>query len=464
MAVIDLRNRGPSPVQQGLDTLLNFLVQKQQLDLQKEEQKIRQADFKMRQETFQFEKQEREEQRTLAQGRVNNILRRAQAGDPEALQVIQQSPLGAAARGGQGQQIARLTQGLGQRGAPNIPSPIEALQERVRLQRLRADVVGGPGGQAIGRALDVGELGGTVSMQDAIADPAGTAARLRATNAATRLNEANAGLAEERLNRPDTQAFNAAMTVWKAGAPNRLTWGQALREVGLPPVEGGIDPSAVFVDPTQSAVASAAAAKDASFFVQMTDANININRLVEKTGGLTKLASFRRAITPDGLLSQGMAMTMNIFLDPDQQELVQAQLLFSNLFRFSLSGQQSGVTEATRLQVIVAEEVGDSEQVKAAKRKTREIMIDVVGLRAQGTVSRTEAMDIIIARSQGLPPAAMSALRAQRADAVLSDAIEAGGGQVFTSASSAPSTPATVVDDMAMTEDALQRMISGSNR
>jgi len=459
MAIIQV----PDALSQLPETLLQILVNKQRLEQSAEDLKLRQSEFKMRQEEFTFEKQEREEQRTLAQGRVNEILRRAQAGDPQALQVIQQSPLGAAARGGQGQQIAQLTQGLGQRGAQGAPSPIEALQERVRLQRLRAGVVAGPGGQAIGRALDVGELGGTVSMQDAIADPAGTAARLRETNAATRLNEANAGIAEERLRRPDTQAFNSAFNIWKAGAPDRLTWGRALREVGLPPVEDGINPNAVFVDPARSASANAEATKQAGFFVQMTAANNDINRLVEKTGGLTKLASFRRAITPDGMVSQAVAMGLNIALSPDQQELVQAQLLFSNLFRFSLSGQQSGVTEATRLQVVVAEEVGDSEQVEAAKRKTREIMIDVTRMRAEGGITRTQGMDIIIARSQALPPSAIAVLRQQRADAVLADAIEAGGGQVFTSAPSTPSTPQTIVDDVAVTEDALQRLIQGSN-
>jgi len=95
MAIIQAR---PGALETLPQTLLQILVNKQQLELAKEDQKIRQADFKLKTETFQFEKQEREEQRTLAQGRVNEILQRAQAGDPQAIEVIRQSPLGASVR------------------------------------------------------------------------------------------------------------------------------------------------------------------------------------------------------------------------------------------------------------------------------------------------------------------------------------------------------------------------------
>ena len=457
MAIISTRGQGA--FSRLPETLLNIMVQKEELAQAKEKQKIEQADFEMRQEAFQFDKLQRQESRTAAEGRVNQILRAAQAGDPQALAVINQSPLGSAARGGNADLISQLTQGLGARGPSGQAAPIEQIQEQVRLKSLKEDVIkrAGAQGENLRLALDAEEVGATVTQQDALADPVGTAARLRATNTASRLNAANAGLAEEKLKRPDNQALSSAFTIYK---DTGVRWGQALAEVGLTPIEGGIDPNSVFVDPEKSATANAEATKQAGFYVQMTDSNNEINRLVAKTGGITRLASFRRAITPDGFISQAAVIAMNSFMDADQQSLVQAQLNFSNLYRFSLSGQQSSAVEAVRMQVVIAEEVNDSDLVKAAKRRTREIMIDVTRMRAEGAITRTQGMQIIIDRSTSLPPEAQAVLRAQLADATAADAIEAAGGQVFTFVSSDPSTPETVVDDVAQIDnflDSLQR-------
>ena len=55
-------------------TLLNIMVQKEQLAQRAEAQKIAQAEFKMRQEEFQQEQVERQEQRALSAVRVNEII------------------------------------------------------------------------------------------------------------------------------------------------------------------------------------------------------------------------------------------------------------------------------------------------------------------------------------------------------------------------------------------------------
>lgn len=457
MAIIQAR---PSALETLPQTLLQILVNKQQLDLAKEDQKLRQADFKLKTEAFQFEKQEREEKRAGAVASIQQLFQGARGGSGQAQEVMQRLGFTGENAGNANFPFEQLIQTQGQRAAPNVASPLERTQEEVRLERLRKSVIdrAGARGENLGLSLAAGELGATVTQQDALADPARAAATLLSTNITNRLNAANAGLAEERLRRPDTQALSNARAIWEDGAPNGVTWGQALAETGLSPIEGGVDPQSVFTDPAAKASANAEATKQAGFFVQMTDANNEINRLVELTGGITKLASFRRAITPDGLISQGEAMILNAFLSPEQQSLIQAQLNFSNLYRFSLSGQQSSAVEAVRMQVVIAEEFKDSDQVKAAKRRTREIMIDVTRMRAEGAISRTQGIDIIIARSSGLPADALVVLRAQRADAVLADAVEAGGGQVFTNASSLPSTPETIVDDIAILDDAILQL------
>lgn len=129
--VIDLRRHGPSTGQQIADigqSVLQFFLQREQLDLRKDALKQRQKEFEFQQEQQQIAEQGRRQQ-------VLNTLIAARQGDPAAQQTMQQLPELQQAAAGVGDATKSLGQALGPaRAAATRPSPGTAS----RLEATRA--------------------------------------------------------------------------------------------------------------------------------------------------------------------------------------------------------------------------------------------------------------------------------------------------------------------------------------
>jgi len=357
--------------------LLTILINKQRLEQAGEEQKLRKAGFTQRQEEFAFEKQEREEKRALATGRVNQVLRAAQ--DPthpnhqEALQVIQQSPLGAAARGGQGNLIAQLTQGLGHRGTPGALAPIESIQERVREQALLDRI--GQEASKLRLATEAAQAGAPTSVTGELVAPGRAEADLTAVELRNEM--------QAILNTGDPRAPQALTAL--TASQGTLNWGEIKSALGITREDNIPDD---FRMPAPTGVINANQVRAKTFVPLLKEAAGNINQLSDAGIRVTLPSTFIQ-----GSKNATIRSLISSFQDPRQQAFVQANSAFGDFYRFSLSGQQSGEAERISMLLSITEQFGDQALVIANKRKLRQVMIATQEIVANGGMTPLEAID-----------------------------------------------------------------------
>ena len=212
-------------------------------------------------------------------------------------------------------------------------------------------------------------------------------ANLQPSIASTQLAGAQAAVVGQRIQNSldqlrlenDPQRVSMAATLLNAGVP----WGEARRTVRL--AAGGI-PDDFKLVPAGTDAANQEATRAQGFATVMTNMNGTINQIHAqgvRLGLLPSMQLMTRFQTFDAFV--------NTLSSPEQQALVHAYRTFGDMYRTSLSGQQSTDREALRMMRSIAEQSGDSEQTIAAKRVLRETMIEVTAARANGTMTPLSA-------------------------------------------------------------------------
>lgn len=371
MAVIDTRGGSFQNLPQ---TLLQMLVTKNQQEQAQADFKLRRQNFELEQEKFQDEKAiaERDRQNQIAGAR--GILSFLAQANPQAAQALQGVPEGGLPSAVEGTLSAM--QSTAQARATNVQADTGAFNLGV-AQETRPALVARP----------------EAELQGLLANTANTVAR-------TAGQELNNTLMSNVL-RNDPERGRTFISAWQGG---QITAGQARELAGLGPIEGLPD-NAVFVPPSTNATGTENARKAASFFQLMQTSDGLINGLVQGGTRLEFLPSLQRQ-TQNSFLDAAI----NSVIDPKQRQLVQAQRMFGDAYRFSLSGQQSSDREALRMLNSIAEQVGDDDATIGQKRILRRVMMQATLAVANGAVTPTQAatQGLQAARASGAPEETIS--------------------------------------------------------
>jgi hypothetical protein len=160
-----------------------------------------------------------------------------------------------------------------------------------------------------------------------------------------------------------------------------LTAGEAFEAAGAK--LGSIDPKLRYAPPASM---GADQSRATNFLPLLQEAQSNINTLNSKGVRMSFPGSLQQA-TRLGSVDA----VLNFVQDPEQRQMIQANRAFSDYYRFSLSGQQSGESERLAMMLSITEQFGDDDTTIAQKRRLRETMINTVRATAQGGLSATDA-------------------------------------------------------------------------
>ena len=405
-------------VGEGLDPLMRALINKEQLGQEKERIKLQRQEFELRQETALADQQ-----------RQQDMI----AGASAAAQLFaMQRP-----------EIGGVMDGL----APGaMPSFVEALQG---FNMGQAQVVG----QEIGNVTAGSNARVATGTEDARIQVGNMApeverAQLAQTQAATRGVDLNNALLElKRANDPQRVA-----EAWRLMESGQVTWEQASAAFGI----SGNDALPADFKLAVASVGGAggeAARRAASLYSIMKASAATMDRLSAEGVDLGFIGSLNRSAS-----NAAWAALTNAPLGDKEQQLIDAQKQFSNVYRLFISGQQSAVTEAERLLFTINQNPGDSEGVKQQKAFMRDLIMGMVSDAAAGLVSPVRAAQQILdaATSRGMPEEALAVFREQLADAVV---YEAEGGYFGSQRVSAePTTADTLPQAMTRADQILDDM------
>ena len=344
-------------------TLLQMLVQKEDLAMRKEDQKLRQADFKLRSEE---QTRQREMQQAALQG--------AQAA---ARFMIQRNP-----------ELQQAMQGLSPQAVPSFLEATQSFQQgALTTQGMAADVRQGNVAANVaegtqGAMVEVGNLQPELvrtQLTEAQARTSGLLADVDRTNADTsRIQAVTRGqqlsnVYQQLANERDPTRVAQARALFESG---QVTWGQAREAVGLN--DGGIPDDTVYVPP-EGSQQNAEALKNQGFARMMQISNGIINQLEGSGVRIGLLPSLQRQTQ-----SATLDAAINSISSPDQRRLVNAQRMFGDAYRFSLSGQQSSDREALRMLNAVVGQTGDDDATLAQKAALRSTMAEITAAKAGG--------------------------------------------------------------------------------
>ena len=408
-------------VGEGLDPLMRALINKEQLTQEKERIKLQRADFELRQETAMAEQQR---------------LQDAMAGATAAAQLfaMQRPEIGAV--------MDTLAPGA-------MPSFVESLQG---FDMGQAQVVGQElGNVRLGSDVRVATGTEQARIQVGNMEPAVAAAQLAQTQAATRGVDLNNALMELKRNNDPQRVAEA----WRLMESGQVTWEQASSAFGISNNDALPADFKLAVAPAGGAggAGGEAARRAASLYGIMKASAATMDRLSAEGVDLGFIGSLNRSAS-----NAAWAALTNAPLGDKEQQLIDAQKQFSNVYRLFISGQQSAVTEAERLLFTINQNPGDSEGVKQQKAFMRDLIMGMVSDAAAGLVSPVRAAQQILdaATSRGMPEEALAVFREQLADAVV---YEAEGGYFGSQRVSAdPTTPDTLPQALTRADEILNDM------
>lgn len=417
----------------GFDVLLESLLRKEQLAQQKEDLRIRQGDFKLRQEASM---RERELQKAMLQGATAAAALFSQT-NPQFKATAATLPPAA------------------------LPSFVEAFQgfagTEAQTRGVAAAATTGEVGARVAQAtegaqVEVGNLQPTLTraqLTETQARTTGLMADTERVEAVTRgqnLNNVYQAMTND-LGPEFVGRLNGARALFETGA---ITWGQA-RQVAALPKTDLIPDNTVFVRPGGSD-ANAEAMKNQSFAAMMQTADGIINQLNAEGVRLAFLPALQRS-------SQNATWdaVINLVAGSDQERMVNAQRMFGDAYRFSLSGQQSSDREAVRMLNSVAEQVGDSEATIAQKRALRQVMINVTQAKAGGGMTAVQAAQMGYRAAQNTKNPETVALFREILDAAVAN--EAGTG-----VSNAPTDGENLGGRLDRVNGLIDRGLGGLNR
>lgn len=403
MAIINAPN-------QGFNLLIETLLNKEKLGQEKERINLQRKDFELRQEQAQVEQQRQQDMLEGARAAANILLMQR----PDIMQAAPSSP-----------------------GA--LPSFLQNLQgfqlgqEQVNQAKL------GTAGLASDVRVKTGTEPARVAEIQAGSRKAVSEANVAEATEGTRIEQARATLADTNIrNAINSQVLAGSDPVNGARALSQwastgLPWGQVKEAVGFTG-KTSIPDDAVFT-PAESSAGGQDRAKAQMFLPGMRQSQeiiTNLGRGLFDADGdgkfetrlrgpvrMTVLGSLQQA-SKNGLLN----VAINSLQDPEQQALISANRQFSDLYRFSLSGQQSSDAERLSMMLSITETAGDSDAVIAQKSRMRDLMIQVTAQRAAGLITEQNAASQMLNASLALGNPEITAAYANS----LSQVVDAAGG------------------------------------
>ena len=341
------------------ETLLNILVTKQKLEQEKERIGLAKKDFDLRAQQAQATQQRQQDMQAGAQAAAGVLL--------------QQRP-----------ELSATVEGL----SPGAISPF--LENLQTFRGTAADIRGAEAGVRVAEATEAPAIS-IAESQARIAEVEAEVAPRRAEADLTNVQLRNQF--QEQVLANDPQRGSLAISAW-INSGGQLTWSEAKEAAGIT-TEDNINPDLRFKPVAQL---SAEANRAKGFLPLMQETNNTINALNQQGVRLSLPSSLRqgsRSATIDALL--------NFVSDEKQQALVQANRAFSDFYRFSLSGQQSGESERLSMMLSITEQFKDADSTIAQKRRLRQVMIATQQQVVAGAMSPLEAAEaaLDIARQLG---------------------------------------------------------------
>jgi hypothetical protein len=369
----------------GLEPLIQVLLTEKRLAAEKEDLKIRQGDFKLRSEQA---AREQELQNAAIQGAqaAAAVLMRSRPEIASAAEGLEGAALPSFLESLQGFEQAGATLGATEAGTRATTATARGAESSARVSEATEEP-----------QIEVARMAPALTRADLSETEArtvGLLANVDQIKSVTRGQELSNTYAamQNQLGAEFTPRISQARALFETG---QVTWQQARETLGLP--EGGIPDDTVFV-PAGGTQANAEAMKNQSFAQMMQTSNGIINQLEGSGVRLSLLSSLQRQTqfaSFDALL--------NAVAGTDQERLVNAQRMFGDAYRFSLSGQQSSDREALRMLNSVSSQFADSEETISQKRVLREVMTNVTRMKAGGGITSVQGaqMGLRAARNTG---------------------------------------------------------------
>ncbi len=370
----------------GFELLIQSLMNKQRLEQASEAHKLDKDKFKLEQEKFQAQQQQEQLASQQASSRLNQLFQAVTRGGPgaeQAMQSLTQSGALGAAQTGKADVIQQMQQTLGRREAPGQPSQIEVTQADVEQKALLDRI--GEAGSRLRRSVEVAQAGGGATAQAEALKP-GTA---DANFTATELQNEARRLANSRDPRllPLLNAF--------LGSEGALSWSEMKSAGGIISDDNIPDD---FRMPSPAIPVNSTVAKAKVFLPLMKKTNDTINGLSDAGVVISLPSTFAQ-----GSKGATRAALIAFFQDPRQKAMVQANRAFADMYRFSLSGQQSGEAERLAMMLSITEQANDGPLVIAQKRDLRATMIATQEAVVNGGMTALEAAEagLVVARQSG---------------------------------------------------------------
>lgn len=359
---------------QGLDPLIQALVQREQNKAEKERIRIAQEGQALEQAKFDAEL-----------GRIKDM----NMGASLAAQLFAMNqPL-----------TPEKASGIAPSVLPHVIQGLQGFQQvggSIRGQEL-ANV-----GQNIDNIVAGNTAGDKIRISSASARNAETEARVGAATADNRIAQSGATLQDTNIrNAINSQVLNGsdpangarALSAW---IDSGLPWAQAAETVGFTG-QTSIPKDLKFVSGAMSGAAANDRARAQMFLPLLVQSHQRIQQLgmgdfdgdgVAETQPIRMnfLTAVQQA-AGNGLLD----IAINEMQDKEQQALLQANRSIADAYRFSLSGQQSSDAERLAMMLSITETSGDSLETIAQKARLRQTLIDVTAARANGTLTGMEA-------------------------------------------------------------------------
>lgn len=429
---------GFEPLQDLGSQILNFLMQKEQLSLQKERLKLEKAESSARSEQASFERAQQEA---------------AILGAQAAATLFSSSLTGT-----QAQSFQSTIAGLTPEQLPSLLNTLQTLQANQGAlvgqgltqegQRISNDVAAATAPAAVEASFLANERGRTdLSITQQTRQAVVDAARANADNA-----QINAQLGRLQLTN-DPSRVGQLRALWESG----LSLGEAADLSGVN--IGDLARDKKFVPASGAGAGGGEAARNAAgYYIGMSASNDLINSLVDGGARLTLLGSVVRGSERAWIQALG-----NKAVSPEQRQLINAHQNFAENYRRAISGQASADREAVRILNTVAEQTGDDPRTIQQKRFMRSVMINMVQQRMVGSMTPEAAASVILqaAEAQGLDEEKLAIFREQLEDA-----------RAFTQATSTPlgttlqgvSSQPTTIDTLSGSIERADSILSGRFR
>lgn len=440
MAIIDTRS-GPGLTQ----TLLEIIVNKERLAQSKEDLKLRQNEFALRQE--EAIRQAEMQKAAMGGAQAAALLFAGNSGIPgvsKATKGMAPAQLPAFM-----ESLIGLTSGGAQARSAVAGANVAEATTQAEIDKRRAEA-----------AVATGTVDSRIRTSAAGADITESQARVQGATEETQIKQAEANLFNTNLRnqlqaevlKNDPQRGALAINAW-INSGGQMTWAEAKSAAGLT-TSDSIDPELRFSPPQAGAnVNSESAQKAQTFFPLMLESNTRINTLI---------GSGVRMNVVGGLLQAANSGTLETFInglqDPEQQQLIQANRAFSDMYRFSLSGQQSSDAEKASMMLSITPQVDDDDATLAQKANLRNIMIQTVRGRAEGRIGILDAAQAGLQGARALgDPNAIAVW-----EGILNDAAEATmNGDAPAAPSNIPGAGVPIGDAGNVVDDELRRLFGG---